>query len=267
MHPVLFRIGSFEVGTYGLMTAIGFLAALWYARRLGKLDGIPPDSIADISFTLMIAGLLGAKLLMIVVGLFNGEPFSQIFSIGTLRAGGAVHGGILLALAAFVWRVRALKLPIAKTLDSLASAVPLAQAIGRIGCLAAGCCYGAYCEAPWAITFHDHEAARFGTPLDMPLHPVQMYFAFSNLLIFVALIAIRRYRKFHGQMAALYFILEGTFRMVLETWRGDLDRGLWFDISWLSTGRLTALLFILIGAGIWFLSSRAARKAKAQCGN
>jgi phosphatidylglycerol:prolipoprotein diacylglycerol transferase len=150
----------------------------------------------------------------------------------------------------------------AKTLDSITSAVPLAQAIGRIGCLAAGCCYGAYCEKPWAIVFHNHGAATFGTPLEMPLHPAQMYFAFSNLLIFAALIAIRRYRKFHGQLAALYFILEGAFRIVLETWRGDVDRGIWLDISWLSTGRLTALVFILIGAGIWAMSSRAEKKEK-----
>jgi phosphatidylglycerol:prolipoprotein diacylglycerol transferase len=263
MHPVLFRIGSFEVGTYGLLLAVGFLAALWFARRLGRLDGIPPDSMTDLCLTLLITGVLGAKVLMVIVGLFNGEPFSHLFSIGTLRAGGAVHGGILTALAAFIWRVRALKLPMAKTLDSIASAVPLAQAIGRMGCLAAGCCYGAYCDAPWAITFHDHAAATFGTPLEMPLHPVQMYFAFSNILIFLALIAIRRYRKFHGQMAALYFILEGTFRMVLETWRGDVDRGLWFDISWLSTGRLTALIFILIGIGIWLISNKATKKVKA----
>jgi phosphatidylglycerol:prolipoprotein diacylglycerol transferase len=87
-----------------------------------------------------------------------------------------------------------------------------------------------------------------------------MYFAFSNLIIFVTLLALRRYRKFHGQLAALYFIMEGAFRMVLETWRGDIDRGFWLGLPWLSTGRLTALIFILIGAGIWFLSAKAVQK-------
>jgi len=264
MHPILFRIGSFEVGTYGLLLALGFLAALWMAKRLARQDGVAPDAIVDISLTLLIAGILGAKVLMIVVDLFNGEPFSKVFSLSTLRAGGAVHGGILAATAAFFWRVRVLKLPIAKTLDSLASAVPIGQAIGRLGCLAAGCCFGAYCHAPWAIIFHNHEAARFGTPLEVPLHPVQLYFGLSNLVIFITLLAFRRFRKFPGQIAALYFILEGLFRLVLETWRGDIDRGLWLNISWLSTGRITAIIFIIIGIGIWAWSSRASTRTKAQ---
>jgi phosphatidylglycerol:prolipoprotein diacylglycerol transferase len=263
MHPILFRIGSFEIGTYGLMMACGFLAALWLARRLAKQDGIAPDAIVDISLTVLIAGIVGSKLLMIIVDIFRGEPMSYVFSLSMLRAGGAVHGGILAALAAFFWRVRALKLPLAKTLDSLATAVPLGQTFGRIGCIAAGCCYGIYADAPWAITFHNSEAARFGTPLDVPLHPVQAYFGLSNLVILAILLSLRRFRKFPGQLAALYFMLEGIFRIVLETWRGDADRGFWLDISWLSTGRLTACLFILIGAAIWIWSYRSARSTRA----
>ncbi|MCL1908445.1 MAG: prolipoprotein diacylglyceryl transferase [Holophagaceae bacterium] len=263
MYPILFRIGSFEIGTYGLLLAIGFLAALWHAKRLARQDGIAPDAVVDISITLLIAGILGSKALMAIVDLFNGEPLTRVFSLDTLRAGGAVHGGILLAVAAFLWRVRSLKLPLLKTLDSLSASVPLGQAIGRIGCIAAGCCYGTWCEMPWAIVFHNHEAARFGTPIDLPLHPVQVYFGSSNLIIFIILIWFRRFRKYPGQISALYFILEGAFRMVLETWRGDVDRGLWFDASWLSTGRLTALIFILIGGGIWVWSGKAIKRTGA----
>jgi len=258
MHPILFRIGSFEIGTYGLLMAIGFLVALmlckWYARQ----DDLPPDAMVDISLVVLIAGILGSKLLMMIVDLFSGQPMSQVFSLATLRAGGAVHGGILAAILAFFWRVRALKVPVAKTLDVLASAVPLGQAIGRLGCLTAGCCYGAYCDKPWAIVFHNLDAARFGVPLEMPLHPVQLYFCLSNLVIAAALFFLRRFRKFPGQLAALYFGLEGLFRIILETWRGDYDRGFWLDISWLSTGRLTGMLFILIGTGIWLWYGRRA---------
>jgi len=265
MHPILFRIGSFEIGTYGVLLALGFLAALWLAKRLAKRDGIAPDAITDISLILLIAGILGSKILLIIVALFNGEPLSQVFSLSTLRAGGAIHGGILAATAAFFWRVRTLKLPLAKTLDSLTTAVPLGQAIGRLGCIAAGCCYGAYCDKPWAIIFHNHDAARFGTPLELTLHPVQIYFGLSNLIILAILLTFRRFKKFYGQASALYFILEGSFRFVLETWRGDIDRGFWLNIPWLSTGRITALLFILIGAGIWLWAwfSQAEKRAKA----
>ncbi|MDR0498621.1 MAG: prolipoprotein diacylglyceryl transferase [Holophagales bacterium] len=263
MHPILFRIGSFEIGTYGVLLALGFLVALWLAKRLAKQDGIAPDAITDISLVLLIAGILGAKLLMVIVDVVNGESMSQVFSLNTLRAGGAVHGGILVATAAFFWRVRLLKLPLAKTLDSLTSAVPLGQAIGRLGCIAAGCCYGAYCDKPWAITYHNYDAARFGTPLELTLHPVQIYFGLSNLVILGAMLKFRHFKKFQGQAASLYFIMEGCFRLILETWRGDIDRGFWLNLPWLSTGRITALIFILIGAGIWTWFSRAARQAKA----
>jgi len=264
MYPILFRIGSFEVGTYGLMLALGFLAALWLAKRLAKQDGLPSDSMVDIALTVLIAGILGSKALMIIVDLLSGEPFSRVFSLSTLRAGGAVHGGVIGAILAFFWRVRVLKLPFAKTLDSLATAMPLGQAIGRLGCIAAGCCFGTYCQMPWAITFHNHDAARFGTPLDIPLHPAQLYFGLSNLIILVTLLIFRRFRKFSGQISSLYFMLEGAFRFVLETWRGDADRGFWLNLSWLSTGRVTGILLILFGAGLWIWTNRAAKLMATQ---
>lgn len=259
MHPILFRIGSFEIGTYGLMIAIGFLVALWLAKRQAERDGMAPEALVDLSITLLIAGVVGSKLLMVIVDLFHGEPMSNVFSLDTLRAGGAIHGGILLGAAAFYWKIKRLKLPFAKTLDTITYAVPVGQAIGRIGCIAAGCCYGAYCELPWAISFHSHVAARFGTPLDIPLHPSQLYFCLSNLAIFAALATFRRHRKFFGQISALYFVLEGAFRIVLETWRGDLNRGFWLNTAWLSTGRVTGILFMLIGIAIWYFSAKAAK--------
>jgi phosphatidylglycerol:prolipoprotein diacylglycerol transferase len=261
--------------------AVGFLAALALAKWVARKDGLAPDAVVDISLVLLVAGIVGSKLLLVVVDLFGGQPASQVFSWGTLRAGGAIHGGILAGTLAFFWRAHALKLPVAKVSDALACAVPLGQAIGRLGCLAAGCCYGAFCEKPWAIVFHSHEAARFGTPLDVPLHPTQLYFCLSNLATVAVLLAIRAagrtgpgeaggagraagsvpppgqgwaswaFRRFPGQLAAVYLILEGLFRLVLETWRGDFSRGFWLNVSWLSTGRMTAFLFILIGIGIW----------------
>ena len=255
MHPILIRFGSFEIGTYGLLLALGFLAALWLAKRLARKDGLPPDSIVDLSLTLLIAGILGAKLLMVAVGLFRGEPASQVFSLSTLRAGGAVHGGILAATAAFFWRIRKLGLPFGKTIDTIATAVPLGQAIGRLGCIAAGCCYGERCAEglPWAIVFDNPEAVRFipDTHFGHPLHPVQIYFGLSNLVILAALLVFLRRRKFPGQVAALYFMLEGVFRAVLETWRGDVERGVWFGLDWLSTGRITAAVMVLVGVSIW----------------
>ncbi len=260
MHPVLFHIGSFEVGTYGLMMALAFFCALALARRQGRLDGLSGDTISDLAITVLIAGVVGSKVLMILVDLINGTPFREEFSLGTLRAGGAVHGGIIAAAIVFFWKLR-LKtgLPLRKTGDALVPAVALGQGIGRIGCFMAGCCYGTSCDAPWAVTFTNPDAFRFsGTPLGIHLHPSQLYHLGANLLICGLLVFVRSKRKFEGQVFALYFVLEGMGRMMIETWRGDLDRGVWFGLNWLSTGRLTAIGFIALGIVIWVTSrSRA----------
>ena len=255
MHPILFRILSFEVGTYGLLLTLGFFAALWLAMRLGRRDGIGSEALSDLAISVLIGGILGAKLLMIIVDVIHGESLAQVFDFATLRAGGAMHGGIILGTAVFFWRIRRLKLPLRPTMDALAPALALGQAIGRLGCFAAGCCYGTECHASWAITFTSPEAHMLsGTPLLTPLHPVQLYTFLVELLIAGLLVLLSRRRAFPGQIAAAFFILEGLGRSILETWRGDLDRGVWFNLSWLSTGRLTGLAFILFGAALawWF---------------
>ena len=252
MHPILFKIAGFPLGTYGLLLTLGFFLALSLATRLGRQDGVPAESISDLAITLLIAGIIGSKLLMIAVDLSNGSTFSQILDPGYLRAGGAVHGGIIAATLAFFWRVKRLKLPLALTLDCLTPAVALGQAIGRLGCFAAGCCYGTACHLPWAVTFSNPDANLLsGTPLGEAIHPVQLYTFLANLIIMLLLLGVRKHRRFIGQVSACYFILEGIGRMITEIWRADLDRGVWMGISWLSTGRLTAFLFILFGAGLW----------------
>lgn len=252
MHPILLKIGDFAIGTYGLLLMLGFFAGMYLARWLGRRDNLAPEALTDISVSVLLGGILGSKLLMILVDTLHGAPLASVFSLGTLRAGGAIHGGVILGLATFFWRIRKLQLPLSPTMDALTPGVALGQAIGRLGCLAAGCCYGTECHAPWAVTFTNPEATNFsGTPLDMPLHPVQLYNSLANFLVMGLLLLLGRKRRFKGQVAAAYFLLEGLGRTITEIWRGDLDRGMWFGVSWLSTGRLTGLLFVAIGAALW----------------
>jgi phosphatidylglycerol:prolipoprotein diacylglycerol transferase len=261
MHPVLFRIGTFEVGTYGLILALGFFAALALAKRQAKLDGIPGEAVSDLAMTVLLAGLAGSRILYIIVELVKGAPPSEVFSLGMLRAAGAVHGGILGALAAFLWRSKKLGLRLGVTGDALVPATALGQAIGRLGCLMAGCCYGTVCEQPWAIRFTNADAYRFsGTPLYEHLHPVQLYTFAANLAVMGLLLWLRPRRRFEGQVLSAYFILEGLARAVVETWRGDGDRGFWLGLSWLSTGRATALLFVAIGVVLAVILKRSSAK-------
>ncbi|HLO67760.1 MAG TPA: prolipoprotein diacylglyceryl transferase [Holophaga sp.] len=260
MHPILFKLGSFPVGTYGLILTLGCFLALYLAQVLARRDGIPGDDVSDLAVTLILAGILGAKLLMIVVDVAGGMPLKQVLDPGYLRAGGAVHGGVIGGVAAFFWRMRKLKLPLGPTLDALTPAVALGQAIGRLGCFSAGCCYGTTCHLPWAVTFTRPEAQWLsGTPLGVPLHPVQLYSLLANLLVMGILLLAGRRRAFAGQVGGLYFILEGLGRIITETWRADLDRGFLLNIPWLSTGRATALAFIAFGVLLLVLFRR--RKA------
>ena len=246
MYPILFRIGSFPIAPYGILIAVGFFAGVALARRQGKLDGLSTTAITDFSVSLLIAAIIGSKLLMVIVDMINGEyGWRGVFTMATLRAGGAIHGGVIAGAIVFFWYTRkAESLPMRITGDALVPGVALGQAIGRIGCFTAGCCYGTETHLPWAVTFTNPESqAR----LMVPLHPVQLYTMLGNLIVMALLLMARKRRGFEGQVFALYFIFEGIQRLITETWRGDLDRGTWLHLSWLSTGRLTALGFMVLG--------------------
>ncbi len=259
MHPVLFEIGSFPLGTYGLLLAIAFFAGTALAKRQGRLDGLAPAAITDLAIAMLIAAIVGSKLLMVLVDLLGGAPLREVFSLATLRAGGAIHGGIIAATATFFWKLRKGQgLPLRLTGDALVPGVALGQAIGRLGCFSAGCCYGTESHAAWAATFTNPIAQAFsGTPLGIPLHPVQLYNTLANLTVMGLLLLARTRRSFQGQVFALYFMAEGLGRTLTETWRGDGDRGIgWLGWAWLSTGRLTGIAFLLLGLGLWLYWSR-----------
>jgi phosphatidylglycerol:prolipoprotein diacylglycerol transferase len=259
MHPILFEIGSFPLGTYGLLLAIAFFAGTALARRQARLDDLAPAAITDLAIAMLISAILGSKLLMVGVDLINGTPLREVFSFSTLRAGGAIHGGIIAATATFFWKLRKGQgLPLRLTGDALVAGVALGQAIGRLGCFSAGCCYGTETHASWAVTFTNPVAQAFsGTPLGLALHPVQLYNTLANLAVMALLLLARPKRTFQGQIFALYFLAEGLGRVITETWRGDVDRGTgWLGWAWLSTGRLTGIGFMMLGLGLWLFWNR-----------
>src|SRR5512133_227289 len=230
MHPVLFDIASFPLGTYGLLLAIAFFAGTALAKRQAKLDGLNPAGITDLAIAVLIAAIVGAKLLMILVGLFTpagqegAMALRDVFTLSTLRAGGAIHGGIIAATAVFFWKLRKGQgLPLRLTGDALVPGVALGQAIGRLGCFSAGCCYGTETHVSWAATFTNPLAQAFsGTPLGIPLHPVQLYNSLANLTV----------------MAVL---------LLAPGWLG------WFSVS---TGGLTGIAFMMLGLGLWLFWER-----------
>jgi phosphatidylglycerol---prolipoprotein diacylglyceryl transferase len=173
------------------------------------------------------SGILGSKLLMLLVDWreYLAEP-SRIFSIATLQSGGVFSGGLVLAIVCSWWYVRREKIPFLTAADVFAPGVALGHAFGRIGCLAAGCCFGRETRVPWAITFHNPWAAEFsGTSLDRPLHPTQLYEFVAELINFAFLYWLCKRKRFEGQIIALFMIVYGIERYVFEFFRGDPGRG------------------------------------------
>jgi phosphatidylglycerol:prolipoprotein diacylglycerol transferase len=148
------------------------------------------------------------------------------------RSGGVFYGGLILAVLVAFWYIGRHNLPFWRTCDVFAPAIALGHVTGRLGCLAAGCCYGRPTDVAWAITFRNPlAAANVGTPLGIPLHPTQLYEAGAELLILVALLATeRRGRPFPGRTFWAYMLLYAVSRYIIEMFRGD-PRGMVLGFS------------------------------------
>jgi phosphatidylglycerol:prolipoprotein diacylglycerol transferase len=255
MFPELFRIGSFSQSTYGVLVTLGFLIGIWMAGRLGSKRGLDRDAVLNLGIYVALAALAGAKLLMILLdlGYYTRNP-GEILSFATLQAGGVFYGGLIAALITAVFYMRRKKLPGLKTADVFAPAIALGHAIGRVGCFAAGCCWGQACKLPWGVTFTNPDANRlFGTPLDIPLHPTQLYEALAEGLIFLAL-----YRRFHrphreGSIIGLYLVLYSSVRFVVEFVRAHDEAnpyvGPFVAEQWIALGLIAAGVLLLRKAG------------------
>ena len=249
MLPQLIRIGDFFIPTYGVLVTAGFLSALWLATRLAGRAGLDKEAVLNLGIYCGLSGILGAKLLMILVdlGYYLRNP-REIVSFATLQAGGVFYGGLILALVTAFLYMRKKRLPLLATADAFAPGLALGHAIGRVGCFAAGCCWGLECHRPWAVTFTNPVAYQlFGTPLGTPLHPTQLYEAGTETAT-----AILLYLLFHrahrpGTIIGLYLLLYSSARFVIEMFRapeqpnpfgGPLTAAQWISVGLFSLGAL-----------------------------
>jgi len=265
LHPILFKIGSFHLPTYGVLLALALIAALYTVVRLGRREGVDPGRLIDFSTWLIVAALLGAKVLMIVTdwSFYRAHP-GQIFSLATLEAGGVFYGGFITATFFAIWYIRTYRLPLWKMFDVYAPAIALGQSIGRMGCFSAGCDYGVPSHSSWAITFTSEFAHQMtGVPLGVPLFPWQPVESAIMLAIFGILIWRYRHKSRDGEIFLLYLALYAVARFSMEFLRGDQDRGFVFN-HLLSTSQFIALLALLTALVVaikWYAFPRRAEAA------
>lgn len=253
MFPVLFQLGPITIYTYGVLVATGVLLGIWYASRYAPRAGLNPQIVWNLGIYIVFSAMIVAKIWLILSAwdYYLANP-GELFTITMLQSGGTFYGGFLGGVLAIFLYTRFEKLPVLPVLDTFAMALPLGHAIGRVGCFAAGCCYGKPTTLPWGVTFTNPIATRIaGTPLGVPLHPTQLYEASAEFLNFLFLAWLSKRQRFTGQMLGTYLVLYGFERGTIEFFRGDPGRTLLFHDS-VSLMQLFSIALILTGAALWW---------------
>ncbi|MBA2304745.1 MAG: prolipoprotein diacylglyceryl transferase [Acidobacteria bacterium] len=268
MHPILFEIGGFPVYTYGVLLAAAYLLGLQFALMRARARGLDANRVMDLGIWIIISALIGAKLLLLVVDFdtFRQNP-RELLTL--LRSGGVFYGGLIAAVGVAMWYMRRHRLPVWGVSDAFAPGIALGHVIGRLGCFFAGCCFGKATDVPWAVTFtNEYAALNVGTPLNVPIHPTQLYEAGAELIILgLLLLSERKGRPFAGRTFWGYLFLYGITRFIIEFYRGDA-RGMVGDLS---TSQFVSVILVPLSVIMLIVLSRssapdpkmAAKRARA----
>ena len=211
MHPVLFKLGPVTIYSYGVMLASAFIISALLISSRTREFGIPRAQIMDFFVWVLIGGILGARVLYVLTNLsyFWANPVEIIM----LHHGGLVFfGGLGGGLLGGVFFIKKRKLSFANITNLIAPYILLGQAIGKIGCLLNGCCYGRPTHLPFAVLFPG--GREF-------LHPTQVYEALAYLILFLFLRALQARSAFRGNIFLLYLIFYSIVRFFIEYFRAD----------------------------------------------
>jgi phosphatidylglycerol---prolipoprotein diacylglyceryl transferase len=260
MHPDLITFGPITLHTYGLLIAIGFVLGLLVAIRTGRRHGIDSQKIMDMGFLLIISGVIGSRITYVLMNF--SDYLANPLDMFKLWQGGLVFSGGLLAaiIAAFLY-IRHHKLNIWQICDIWAPAVAIGQAIGRIGCFMAGCCYGRPTNSICGVVFTDPKSIAY--PLNVPLHPTQLYDSLSNFIIFIILMILSAKKKLDGQVFLWFLIMHSTARLFIERYRGD-NRGIFPGTNWTVTQFLAIIILISSISVLFYLRSKKDKTAGRQ---
>ena len=252
MIPVLFQIGSFKIGSYGVMMVVAFLTCLWLLRRELVKNQFNGDWAFTIVTAAAIGGIIGARLYLILENLhdFLLDPSGMIFS----RSGLTWYGGFIGGFIAVVWTIHRFQASDLRIVDLVAPLLILGYGIGRIGCLLAGDGdYGPPSNLPWAMSF-----PHGMIPTDVPVHPTPIYETLLSLLLFTVLWRLRKRNHIPGLMLGGMLIFYGLERFTTEFWR-ITPKVLW---GWLSAAQILSVFAILFGL-IWSVYSIRKRRTGA----
>lgn len=238
MHPILFKLGPITVHTYGFMIAVGMISAILLSLYRGKKLGFNTDVIMDLGLYGILGGVLGAKVLFWIVELPN-IIHDTNYILKTLSDGFVVYGGIIGGIAAGYIYSRIKGFKFLEYLDLIVPTIALAQGFGRIGCFAAGCCYGRETNGILGVVFKNSSYAPDG----VSLIPTQLFSSGGDFIIAAILLLCSSKCKKRGQVSGLYMILYSIGRFTIEIFRGDPRGG----VGILSTSQFICIFIFFIG--------------------
>jgi len=242
MYNDLFNIGPVTIHGYGLMIALGILCALLVAGKRAKRKNLDVDLVYGLGLAVLFFGFVGAKLLFCIVELDSIIASPKLILSGD---GFVVYGGIIGGILAAMLYCKRKKVSFLIYFDLLAPSVALAQGFGRIGCFLAGCCYGRETSSPIGIIFHNSLFA----PNDVRLLPTQLFSSAGDFLIAAVLMVFASRPRRVGKTGALYLMLYGAGRFIIEFFRDDY-RG---SVGFLSTSQFISIIILAIGIAIFFM--------------
>jgi phosphatidylglycerol:prolipoprotein diacylglycerol transferase len=251
MFPNLFSIGPLTIHTYGLFVVLGFAVGSLVIFKLGKAQRIKSQQVMDIGFIVILMAIVGSRLAYVAINFsyYKAHPTDII----KIWEGGLVFsGGLVAVVLVMTWYLRRHHLSFWKVGDLCAPGIAIGQAIGRLGCFMAGCCYGKPTYLPWAVTFTHPQSLA---PLNTPLHPTQLYSALSGFIIFLVLMLLNARKQFQGQVFIWFLILHSTARLFMERFRGD-ERGFIAGTEMSMTQLLTLLALLGAVAALFILKSK-----------
>ena len=261
MHPVFLKLGSVTIYWYGVFMALAFLAGLVNWTTLARREGRDPQFCSDLLFWVMLAGLAGGRLAYVLSNAahYAANPLHVLFlwEGGLIYYGGFVGG--ILAVLAFARRRH---IPMLALLDFAITALPLAHALGRVGCFMNGCCFGSRLDHWPAVSFPagsppwdrhiDLGWITNASRCSLPIHPVQLYETGLNLALYVLLLAVYRRPHRHGMVTATYFLVYPPGRFLLEFLRGT-ER---LHVGALSAAQTLSVALIALGGVVLLLARR-----------
>ena len=248
VHPVLFHIGAVLIPSYGASAAVGVLLALFLAQRTARIAGLNTGHVWNLCVVALFTALLAQRLLLVGLNLrgLRHHP-SWLLALAMVHHPLLATVGFLAGASAAAVSVRWRKLPFWTTVDALAAPLALGLAFEQLGALLAGSGYGTETDVPWAVTYTRPQAAIWsGTPLGIPLHPVQAYAALAFLTLSVILLVWQPAIRQPGDLAGLCFLGIGVAVFITELWRDTEGRGILFNGA-LDGPQVGAIVLVLAG--------------------